>query len=393
MKRVFIVLLAIVLLAGGVGYYYAATRPKETAAPPTATVTTSNIEQTVLATGVLNASSLVSVGAQVSGLIKKVDVSRGQTVKAGDPLVEIDATNQQNALANAEAALANIKAQRTVQQIAADQAKKALDRANNLGTRGLVSGADVESAQAALTTAKAHLQALDAQIKQATIAVQSAKVDLAHTKIVAPVSGTIVAVLVDAGQTINANSAAPLVVKIANLNTMEIKAEISEADVIKVKPGQKVYFTILGAPDKRINATLKSIDPAPASIATSDTPIPNSAVYYDGIFEVPNPNHELRIAMTAEVTIVTAEAKDALSVPSSALRGPEPGGKYFVGVWDEATKTIKRAAVSVGLNNKIDAQITSGLKQGQQVVVTGVAGAPGAGGPGGRGRLRSPLGF
>lgn len=393
MKRVFIVLLAIVLLAGGVGYYYAATRPKETAAPPTATVTTSNIEQTVLATGVLNASSLVSVGAQVSGLIKKVDVSLGQTVKAGDPLVEIDATNQQNALANAEAALANIKAQRTVQQIAADQAKKALDRANNLGTRGLVSGADVESAQAALTTAKAHLQALDAQIKQATIAVQSAKVDLAHTKIVAPVSGTIVAVLVDAGQTINANSAAPLVVKIANLNTMEIKAEISEADVIKVKPGQKVYFTILGAPDKRINATLKSIDPAPASIATSDTPIPNSAVYYDGIFEVPNPNHELRIAMTAEVTIVTAEAKDALSVPSSALRGPEPGGKYFVGVWDEATKTIKRAAVSVGLNNKIDAQITSGLKQGQQVVVTGVAGAPGAGGPGGRGRLRSPLGF
>lgn len=393
MKRVFIVLLAIVLLAGGVGYYYAATRPKEIAAPPIATVTTSNIEQTVLATGVLNASSLVSVGAQVSGLIKKVDVSRGQTVKAGDPLVEIDATNQQNALANAEAALANIKAQRTVQQIAADQAKKALDRANNLGTRGLVSGADVESAQAALTTAKAHLQALDAQIKQATIAVQSAKVDLAHTKIVAPVSGTIVAVLVDAGQTINANSAAPLVVKIANLNTMEIKAEISEADVIKVKPGQKVYFTILGAPDKRINATLKSIDPAPASIATSDTPIPNSAVYYDGIFEVPNPNHELRIAMTAEVTIVTAEAKDALSVPSSALRGPEPGGKYFVGVWDEATKTIKRAAVSVGLNNKIDAQITSGLKQGQQVVVTGVAGAPGAGGPGGRGRLRSPLGF
>jgi macrolide-specific efflux system membrane fusion protein len=371
-------LLAAVVVAAAAGgwYFWQGNQTAQiAAAPATVAVTRADLQQTVLANGMLQANSLVSVGAQVSGRIDKLDVKLGDVVKKGDPIAEIDPSDQQNAVKSAEAALASVTAQLHSQQATVAQAQASLDRSNQLSTKGLVSAADNETAKAALQTAQAQIEVLQAQLQQASIAVDNAKLNLSRTEITAPSDGTVVSVLVDEGQTVNANQTTPTIVKLADLNTMVIKAQISEADVPRVKPGQAVYFTILGEPNNKISATLLSIEPAPDSIATETATTVSSstsAIYYNGLFAVPNPDGKLRIDMTAQVTIVLAESKNALTVPSAALTQTARG--YVVAVYNPASRTTERRQVTVGINNNVTAEITSGLKEGDLVVTTGTSG-------------------
>jgi macrolide-specific efflux system membrane fusion protein len=369
-------LLVAVVLVVAAGWYvwghYISPPPQ--AAPNTVAVARGDIQQTVLANGILQANSLVSVGAQISGVIDKLDVEVGDTVKQGEVVAEIDPRDQQNAVKTAEAQLAISKAQLESQQATVKQAQAALDRMNALVAKGIETQADQETAQATLATAKAQIDVINAQIQQAELNVDTANLNLSRTKITAPSDGTVVAVLVDQGQTVNAAQTTPTIIKLADVSTMEIKAQISEADVPRVKPGQSVYFTILGEPDNKINAKLLSVYPAPDSVATdSDTTTPSTttAIYYNGLFQVPNPDGKLRIDMTANVTIVLNEAKNALLVPSSALT-KTPRGGYLVAVYDPATGKTTPKRVEVGINNNVQAEITSGLEEGEQVVATGV---------------------
>ena len=393
MKRFVNFLLVLILLGGGAaaGWWYFLAPTQASTTPDTVTVGRGDIETTVLASGVLEASALVSVGAEVSGSIKAVHVSLGDNVFRGDLIAEIDSLNQENAVKSAEAALAGIQAQRRNQEAILAQAETALTRQQQLNANSLVSQTALETAQAAVEQARAQIDQLDAQIAQAKLTVESAELDLARTQIVAPADGTVVALLVEEGQTLNANSATPTIAKIANLDTMVIKAEISEADVVKVSAGQKVYFTILGEPDQRIEATLREIEPAPTSIA-NDTSSSGSAVYYNGLFEVPNPDHRLRISMTASVTIVLAEARNVLSLPSSLVTRQGPDGGAMVTVYDPASEEMRRVRVEVGLNNNINAEIVSGLEEGDLVVnATGARLNSSSGGPGGPGGFGGPM--
>ncbi|MDO8358590.1 MAG: efflux RND transporter periplasmic adaptor subunit [Devosia sp.] len=384
---------AVVLMLGiGTGGYWYAQQGQTVVPVSTVTVTRSTLEETVLASGTLEASSLVSVGAQVSGIIKSVDVALGDEVRAGDVLTEIDSLDQENALKAAQAALANIEAQKTAETANLAKYQKALDRAATLGAGDLISQADYDTAEANVAASQAQLASFDAQIEQAALNVSSAQLDLDRTTVTAPSDGTVVAVLVDQGQTVNASAAAPTIVKIANLDTMQIKAKISEADVSRVKAGQNVYFTVLGDPDNRIEATLKSVEPAPTSIE-GDTTSTDTAIYYNGIFEVPNADHALRIAMTAQVTIILDEAANVLTLPTSALGTAGPDGSYTVSVLDPATGATTPHQVTVGLDDKVTAEITAGLSEGDKVVTAGTAKSPatptatsgGMGGP--------PMGF
>lgn len=397
MKTLFKWLVALLVLigAGGAGWWFLAA-PKAATVPPTVAVGRGDIEQTVLASGVLEANSLVSVGAEVSGRIEAVHVKLGQDVKKGDLIAELDSLDQENAVKTAQAVLAGIEAQKRNQQAMLLKAQAALDRNQQLSASSLVSKTDLETAQAAVDSALAQIDQLDAQIAQSELSVESAELNLARTRIVAPSDGTIVAVLVEAGQTVNANSTIPTIVKIADLDTMVIKAEISEADVVRVKAGQRVYFTILGEPDAQIDATLREVEPAPTSIS-SDSAASDSAVYYNGLFDVPNPDHKLRISMTAQVTIVLDEAEAVLTLPSSLVTRKDPQGNAVVMVLDPATEQVAPRRIEVGLNNNINAEIVSGLNEGDQVVSGGgqivrpaggqQGGAPGLrfGGPGGGG--------
>ncbi|HTJ58615.1 MAG TPA: efflux RND transporter periplasmic adaptor subunit [Devosiaceae bacterium] len=379
--------MAVVLVAACVGgwfawqHYLQATAP---VVPETVAVTRSDVQQTVLANGILQANALVSVGAQVSGRVEKLAVKVGDVVKQGDLIAQIDSTDQVNAVKSAQAALAMANAQLVAQQATVKQAQAALDRINTLLKQGEETPADQETAQAALDTAKAQIDVIAAQIQQAKLNVDSANLNLSRTTITAPSAGTVVALLVDEGQTVNANQTAPILVKMADVSTMVIKAQISEADVPRVKPGQPVYFTILGEPDNKINAQLLSVDPAPDEVATdsdNSTPSTTNAIYYNGLFEVPNPDAKLRIDMTAQVTIVLADASNAITVPSSALT-KTPRGGYLVAVYDPATGRVQPRRVTVGINNNVSAEILSGLKEGELVVATGLP-ALGPGGFGG----------
>lgn len=237
----------------------------------TAPVTRGDLEDAVLATGTLQAFRQVSVGAQVSGQVKTLAVKLGDPVKKGDLIAEIDSLTQQNALRNAEAALRNVQAQLAAQQATLAQAQLNFRRQQQLLAGEAGSQLDFESAQATYETAKANVAALQAQIAQAGLTADTAKVNLGYTRILAPIDGMVVAIVTQQGQTVNANQTTPTIVKVAQLDTMTIKAQISEADVVKVKAGQKVYFTILGEPDTRYDATLRTVEPAPDSILTDTT--------------------------------------------------------------------------------------------------------------------------
>lgn len=342
----------------------------------TATVTKGDIEDTVLASGTLKPIKLVAVGAQVSGRIIKVHVALGQTVKKGDLIAEIDSVTQQNNVKTTEASLANTRAQLAEKEASLVLAKQTLARQTEMIRKNAISQADFDSAQAAVSTTTAQIDGLKAQITASQVAVDTAKVNLGYTRITAPTEGTVLAIVSQEGQTVNALQTAPTIVVLGQLDTMTIRADISEADVVRVKPGDSAYFTILGKPNHRFNATLSSIEPAPTSITsdssisttTSSTSTSTTAIYYNGIFNVDNSDQQLRTYMTAEIHIVIGTAKDVLTVPSAALGRRDKQGQYTVRVKDKDGKVTPQT-VTVGLNNKIVAEIKSGLNEGDEVVI------------------------
>jgi len=384
----------------------------------TSEVSRGDIEDSVLATGVLEATKMVSVGAQVSGQVKKMYVQLGDQVKQGQLIARIDSIRQENDLKTAEASIKNQQAQLAVKQANLAKVQAEYQRQQAMYAQDATSRAELESALASYKTAQADILAINAQIEQSRLTLATAKEDLGYTQIVAPMDGTIVAIVTEEGQTVNANQSAPTIVKLAKLDTMTIKAEISEADVMKVEEGQTVYFTTLGNSDKKHYAKLRQVEPAPNSINTetnnSSTSSSSSAVYYNALFDVPNEDGKLRIDMTAQVYIVLSEAKNTLTVPAAALQSSNrPQGKRADRNADKAKEqkptdtdqaktehpkrlelsaeekslieqgkasmsmvrvvqadgTAKPQPVLVGLNNRVTAQVIKGLKQGDKVVI------------------------
>ncbi|BCL74485.1 drug-efflux protein [Jeongeupia sp. HS-3] len=338
-------------------------------APPqylTATVAKMDLEEAVLASGTLKPVKQVSVGAQVNGQLKSLKVKLGDRVSKGQLLAEIDPVLQQNDLKKAEAGLANVEAQKRAKAAQLVQYTLALKRQQTMIAGDASSRADLESAQAQLDATRAELAALDAQIRQSGVEVDTAKANLGYTRIAAPMDGEVISVVTQEGQTVVSAQSAPTILILANVDTMTIKAQVSEADVVRVKPGQAVYFTILGAPDKRFDGKLRAIEPAPESI-TADSTSTTTAVYYNGLFDVPNPERLLKTSMTAQVSIVLGVAKQVPAVPVAALGKRGKDGRYAVQVLKDGKPQQRQ--VRLGLNDNINAQVLDGLKDGEKVIV------------------------
>lgn len=386
-------------LVGGATWTHRVLSSSAPATPETVTVATGDIEDTVLANGTVEAFKLVSVGSRASGQIKSLKVDIGDTVKAGEVIAEIDSLTQQNDLRDAEASLRDVKAQLAAKQAILRQVQLAFKRQKQMLGQNATSRADYEDAEAALASTESEIAALEAQIAQAEISVDTATVNLGYTTITAPMDGTVVAVPVQEGQTVNAVQEAPTIIKLARLDIVTFEAEISEADVIRVEPGMKVYFTILGEPKRRRYATLRSIEPAPPSVTedtstsstSSSSDSTSSAIYYNALFDVPNVDGKLRISMTAQVSVIVAEAKNALILPSAALGQAGDDGRYTVSVVG-ADGSVSPRTIQVGINNNVRAQVLDGLQAGDKVLQSPAPATTGNGASGMRGPP-SPLGF
>lgn len=388
----------------------------------TADVSYGDIENSVLATGILQATKMVSVGAQVSGQVKKMYVQLGDQVKQGQLIAQIDSVRQENTLKTAEASIKNQQAQLAVKQANLAKVEAEYNRQKAMFAQDATSKMDLESALASYKTAIADIAAINAQIEQSRLTLSTAREDLGYTSIVAPMDGTVVAIVTEEGQTVNANQTAPTIVKLATLNTMTVKAEISEADVMKVAKGQTVYFTTLGNSEKKHYAKLRQIEPAPDSINTessnNSSSSSSSAVYYNALFDIPNEDGKLRIDMTAQVYIILDEVKHVLTIPASAVQTsnrpqrqrPQNGNADTAQTPDKTNKesddhpaadrpkrlelteeeralidqgkasrgmvrvlqvdgNIKPQPVLLGLNNRVTVQVLKGLKEGEKVVI------------------------
>lgn len=376
-RRGLLLLILLSVVAGGLCWWKEVYDSAPTVTMMTSPVRRGSIEETVLATGEVRPSRLVAVGAQASGRITALHVKLGDVVAENDLIAEIDSLTQENNLKTAQASLANYHAQRDEKEAQLTLSRQTLERQQAMVNQNAVARADLESAEATVKTNIAQIAALDAQIQSAEVAVATAKVNLGYTRITAPIAGTVLAVVSQAGQTVNATQSAPTIVVLGQLDRMTVRAEISEADVVHVKPGQKVYFTIIGDPDRRYDAVLTSIDPAPESIrsdaaitsstSSSSSSSSSSAIYYYGNFDVPNPDGRLRTYMTAEVNIVLGSADNVLLVPSSALGTRGADGKYSVKVLNADGSTAERQ-VEIGLDDKVNAEVKSGLAEGDKVV-------------------------
>ena len=312
----------------------------------------------------------------------QADFSRLQGLLAIDAISQQDYDTQATKVATAQASVANARAA-------------------------------IETAKAAIATTEANINSQQAALRKSQTNVSTAQEDLSYTTIRAPMSGTVVSVTTEQGTTVNANQTAPTIVTLADLSTVRINAQISEADVINVKAGLPVYFNIIGNPDQKYDATLKAIEPAPEKI--SDTSSTDAAIYYVGYIEVPNTERRFRIDMTAQVYIVINQAKDALLIPSAAL---QPAGKSRKSskakkesltanntvndnANDDSAATmatvrvlkadgeVVEQTVKVGINNRVNAEILSGLKKGDEVILSeegpNIGSKGGRGGMGGRG--------
>lgn len=378
-----------VAAALGAGMYLWQDGAGDAAIPPaTYAVKRGDVSLNVLASGQIESSSLVSVGARVSGEVEELAVALGQTVQAGDLIARIDSRDQTNAVARAKATLAGIEAQIASAEATLLRAQQTYDRSARLSRGGSLTVETFEQASADLAIAKATLDQLQASRDDAAIAVSDAEVELERTRITAPMAGTVVAVVTKAGQTVNANQSTPTIVKLADLQNMVVNAEISEADVVRVAPGQEVSFTILGAPDRAFEATVRQIEPAPAGIEDSDTISSDEAIYYNGLFDVENPDGVLRIGMTAEVRIALQGVQDVMTLPAAALGRPGEDGRYTVRVQDGADFVPRQ--VTVGLNDNVTAEITGGVAEGDRILASGAAESLSRGAGGGR---RGPMGF
>ena len=410
------VITLIIVALGALAYTFL--KPEETTPNYlTATVEVGDIENNVMASGKVKALNTVDVGAQVSGEVKRLYVEVGDEVKQGDLIAQIDQVTQKNSLSNEQASLEQSEAalqsaqaeslskQASLKSAYADlasrqselkQAQSDFARLQDLVAIDAISQqeydtqatsvetakaavanarAAIDTAKAAIATTEANINSQQAALRKSRTNVSTAEEDLSYTTIRAPISGTVVSITTEQGTTVNANQTAPTLVTLADLSTVRINAQISEADVINVSAGMPAYFNIIGNPDKQYDATLTAIEPAPEQI--SSTSSTDAAIYYVGYVEVPNPDRLFRIDMTAQIYIIVNEAKNTLLVPSTVIqekrtKGKEKGkvatGKFVRVLRDDGT--VEERTVEVGIDNRVNAQILSGLKEGEEVIIS-----------------------
>ncbi len=366
-----IIILGIIILVGGFIAYKIFSPKENTNSLITTTVKTAPLVWGVDATGEVFAQNLVDVGTRATGQIKELYVKVGDHVKVGDKIAQIDDKIQRNTLAQRESELLSLKAKLNSAKVALDIAKSQYNRELALAKNNATSKENLENFKNAMASADANLKTIEASIAQSEISIGTAKEDLSYTNIIAPFEGTVVSVPVEVGQTLNAVQSAPTVAQIADLSKMEVKMEVSEADVGNVKVGDEVEYSILSNINKKYKAKVSSIDPGLTSLSDgryatnqSSASVTKSAVYYYVKMLVDNDDNILRIGMTTQNRIIIKKLDKALQISLASIKNDNEGTYVLLKKDDQ----IVKQRIKIGIQTNAAAQILEGLKEGDVVV-------------------------
>lgn len=382
--RLSLALLLLLVIGGGIGIALSLSGSQQDTPQLTETIGRGDIEKYVMATGSLKPSLQVNVGAQVNGQLTKLYVKQGDRVTRGQLLAEIDPTLQQNELRKSEAELQSAQAQKQVAQALLRQYQLEFRRQQTLVAENAGVKSALEKAQAQYESQVAQLRVNEALIVQNQVARETAKANLAFTRIMAPIDGEVLGIVTKEGQTIVSSQTAPTILVLANVDTMTVNTRISETDILKVSVGQPLWFYVVADPERRYESQMGAIQAASTDSLREDSAVPQmnqqpSAVYYNGIFNIANSERLLRTSMTAQVFIITAQAKNVLRVPLAALGEQQSDKRYRVvvskdgGSKNGASKDPQTMVrwVLLGLRNDQYAEVKEGLEPGEQVVLMG----------------------
>ena len=324
------------------------------------------LQNSVTATGTIEAVTSVTVGTQVSGIVNKLYVDYNSQVKKGQVIAELDKTNLLSELNTAKANLAS--AQSSLNYQAAN-----MERYKTLYKKGLVSADEYENALLTYRQAKE-------QVASSKENVQRAQTNLGYATITSPIDGTVISKSVEEGQTVAASFNTPELFTIAkDLTNMQVVANVDEADIGNVKEGDRVTFTVDAYPDDTFEGTVKQV----RLEATTN----NNVVTYEVVISAPNADLKLKPGLTANVTIYTQERSGVLAVANKALRfipTKETVGKDMKivdckgknKVWTLNGNTLTAHPVTIGQSDGINTEITKGLKQGDKIVTEIVVNVP-----------------
>jgi len=316
--------------AGGYAYY----RQRNVQPPPsvmTSAVVRGDIVDTVGATGTLQAVTTVQVGSQVSGTIQTLHADFNSLVRKGQVLARLDPSLFQTQIEQARANLIRAQADLERFRVALDDARTKLTRAQELSARQLIPRTELESSEVAVRSAEAQIRSAEAQVTQAQASLNQNQVNLRHTVITAPIDGLVISRNVDAGQTVAASMNAPvLFVLAADLSQMQVVANLDESDVGRIRPGQRVTFTVDAYPAEDFTGTVSQVRLQPQVL--------QNVVSYSTVIDVPNPALKLKPGMTATVSVEIARREDVLRVPNAALRF-RPTNEIFAALGQQAPET------------------------------------------------------
>jgi len=330
------------------------------------TASLQTLQNSVTATGTIEAVTSVTVGTQVSGIVNKLYVDYNSQVKKGQVIAELDKTNLMSELNTAKANLAS--AQSSLNYQSAN-----LSRYQTLYKKGLVSADDYENALLTYRQAKE-------QVASSKENVQKAQTNLGYATITSPIDGTVISKSVEEGQTVAASFNTPELFTIAkDLTNMQVVADVDEADIGGVKEGNRVTFTVDAYPDDTFEGVVKQV-----RLEATTT---NNVVTYQVVISAPNADLKLKPGLTANVTIMTQERAGVLAVANKALRftpTKETVGKDMKivdckgknKVWTLNGNTLTAHPVTIGQTDGIHTEITKGLKQGQKIVTEIIVNIP-----------------
>lgn len=369
-SKIWIATAAVVLLAV-IAWIFSGSKKKEEVSFATEKVAKANIQNSITATGTIEAVTSVTVGTQVSGIVSKLYVDYNSEVKKGQVIAELDKTNLTSTLNSAKANLLSAKANLQSAQANRDYQLANYERYKTLYNKGLVSADEYESARLSYQQAVEQVASNKQNVSSSQEEVQRAQTNLGYATITSPIDGVVISKAVEEGQTVAASFSTPELFTIAkDLTNMQVIADVDEADIGEVAEGDRVSFTVDAYPNDTFEGKVTQV-----RLQATTT---NNVVTYEVVISAQNADLKLKPGLTANVTIFTAERTGVTCATAKALRFTPTketvGNKKIVDcngknkVWTLEGNTLKAHAVNIGMTDGIHTEIISGIAEGTVIV-------------------------